>query len=155
MQVDSGICRYIQVNVGQSKAVRYLQSSQAPDRLIFICPGFEWPLGSRTVSGRTANLKSGRRPAGPLWKTAQDRIGLHPTIYRSRAMSAGDGGCRPGTVKVLSPADTGHPAVILMLGQDEQLWCHPVRPGKIWDGDVENTGCMVINMTMSHDFSSA
>ena len=36
----------------------------------------------------------------------------------SRPMSAGYGGCWPVTVKVLSPADTGRPAVILMLVRD-------------------------------------
>jgi len=54
---------------GQAKAVRYLQSGQAPCTLIFICPGFGRPPGSRTLSGRTANLKSGQRPAGPLRNT--------------------------------------------------------------------------------------
>ena len=54
-------------------------------------------------------------------------------------MSAGDGGCRSGTVKVPSPADTGRPAVILMLGRDGRLWRRPVRPSKISDGTVENT----------------
>jgi hypothetical protein len=54
-------------------------------------------------------------------------------------MSAWDGGCRPGTVKVPSPADTGRPAVIRMLGRDTGLWRRAVRPGKISDGTVENT----------------
>jgi hypothetical protein len=69
-QISAGKWRYLQAYAGQAKAVRYLQSGQAPCRLIFICPGFGRPPGSRTLSGRTANLKSGRRPAGPLRNTA-------------------------------------------------------------------------------------
>jgi hypothetical protein len=75
-----------------------------------------------------------------LTARSQDRIGLHLRIYSSRPMSAGDGGCQPGTVKVPSPAGTGRPAVIHMLGRDGRLWRRPVRPGKISDGTVENTG---------------
>jgi hypothetical protein len=48
---------------------------------------------------------------------SQDQIGLHLRIYSSRPMSVGDGGCRLGTVKVPSPADTGCAAVILMFGR--------------------------------------
>jgi hypothetical protein len=75
-----------------------------------------------------------------LTARSQDRIGLLLRIYGSRPMSAGDGGYRPGTVKIPSPADTGRPDVILMLGRDGRLCRRPVRPGKISDGTVEITG---------------
>jgi hypothetical protein len=71
-----------------------------------------------------------------LTARCQDRIGLHLSIYGSRRMSPGDSGCPPGIVKVPSPAETGHQAVILMLGRYGWLGRRP-QPS---DGTVENTG---------------
>jgi len=50
-------------------------------------------------------------------------------LGRGRWMSAGDGGCRPGTAKTPSSADNGRPAVIHMLGRDGRSWRRPV-PGR-------------------------
>jgi hypothetical protein len=52
-------------------------------------------------------------------------------IFCNRPMTAGDGGCRPGTTKTPSSADNGRPAVIHKLGRDGRSWRRPVRPGKI------------------------